>query len=256
MPRAPRILHPGPAVRARRRHAAVAATGLDPLKLRALDVASSRLGARTFADLGAVWAVAAGYSFHLAQLAPTQSVTIVDDDIPADVRERAAGVPGMRTVEGNFGDPALATSIGPVDAVVMFDVLLHQVAPDWDEVLALYASRTDCLVLAGPWYQAAQSSVRLLDLGEAEYLASVPEQDIHEGLFARLDEIHPRRQRPWRDVHDIWQWGITDADLRACAQRLGFVLAHFEDLGPWRGLPRFHDCAYVFARPERLTAAT
>ena len=54
--------------------------------------------------------------------------------------------------------------------------------------------------------------------------------------------------RPWRDVHDIWQWGITDRDLIARMAELGFGLRLFENTGPWRELERFHDGAFVFDR--------
>ena len=141
----------------------------------------------------------------------------------------------------NFGEPAITAQVGKVDAIVMFDVLLHQVAPDWHEVLELYAANTRAFVLAGPWYNEGADSVRLLDLGGA--LATVPSQDTHEGLFGRLDEINPRRGRPWRDVHDIWQWGITDEDLRRRMRALGFSLAHFEHHGAWRSLPWFDNAA-------------
>jgi hypothetical protein len=91
--------------------------------------------------------------------------------------------------------------------------------------------------------------VRLLDLGADAYLASVPDVPIHHEALAHLDEPNERRGRPWRDVHDIWQWGITDAALRAKLGELGFVVAHHESPGRWRGLEKFDDAAYVFVRP-------
>jgi hypothetical protein len=45
-------------------------------------------------------------------------------------------------IEGNFGSPAVAQQLQNVDAILLFDVLLHQVSPDWDEILDLYATRT------------------------------------------------------------------------------------------------------------------
>ncbi|HEY5318685.1 MAG TPA: class I SAM-dependent methyltransferase [Solirubrobacteraceae bacterium] len=240
--------------RLRRRLAASSppAPPLDALKLEALDFAHRRLGLRSAADLGAVWAVDAGYSFHLADLPGVESVIAVDDDFTPTATRAAERRDNVRLLRGNFGDATVAAQVGKVDAIVMFDVLLHQVSPDWDEVLGLYAENTRAFVLAGPWYTDGGTSVRLLDLGEERYLATVPGQDTHEGLFARLDEINPRRGRPWRDVHDIWQWGITDDDLRRCMRLLGFTLAHFENRGAWRSLPCFDNSAYVFARPELM----
>jgi hypothetical protein len=253
-----RVVRTGASVarRLRRRLAASAppAPRLDALKLDALDVAHRRFRLRSAADLGAVWAVDAGYTFHLADRAGVESVVAVDDDF-TPTATRAAGLrDNVRLLRGNFGDPAIAAQVGKVDAIVMFDVLLHQVSPDWHEVLELYAPNARAFVLAGPWYNESAASVRLLDLGEERYLATVPSQDTHEGLFERLHEINPRRGRPWRDVHDIWQWGITDEDLRRRMRSLGFSLAHFENHGAWRSLPSFDNAAYVFARPELMTA--
>jgi len=252
-------VQPGPASVARRLRRRLAAPSppappLDPVKLDALDLARRRFELRSAADLGAVWAVDAGYSFHLADSEGVESVIVVDEDFTPVVTRAAGRRPGVRLLRGNFGDPAIAAQVGQVDAIVMFDVLLHQVAPDWGDVLELYAPSTRAFILAGPWYTESATSVRLLDLGEERYLRTVPPQEIHAGLFGRLDEINPRRHRRWRDVHDIWQWGITDEDLRRRLRALGFELAHFENHGAWRSLSSFMSAVYVFARPELIAA--
>ena len=63
----------------------------------------------------------------------------------------------------------------------------------------------------GSEFELNGETVRLIELGEAEYLASIPGGDaahgtIYDGLFDRLDQVNEQRGRPWRDVHDIWQW--------------------------------------------------
>jgi hypothetical protein len=251
-----RVLRPrGPVGRRLRGRLAASsppAPPLDALKLGALDLAHRRFRLRSAVDLGAAWAVDAGYAFHLAGRDGVESVIAVDEDFTPTAIEAARRRPSVRLLSGNFGDPTIAAEVGKVDAVVMFDVLLHQVSPDWDEVLGLWAPSTSAFILAGPWYTESATSVRLLDLGEERYLQTVPTQAIHEGLFDRLEEINPRRNRPWRDVHDIWQWGITDKDLRRHLRSLGFELAYFEQLGRWRSLPAFVSSAYVFVRPELL----
>jgi hypothetical protein len=224
---------------------------LDPVKTGVLDLAHRRFGLRSGADLGAVWGVDGGYAIHLAAKRGVDRVVVVDDHFSPAASTAIARRPNMRTVSGNFGDAGVAAEVGDVDALVMFDVLLHQVKPDWDEILALYAPRTSCFILAGPWYRATDT-IRLLDLGEHRYLSTVIEQDINHGLFDRLDELNEQRGRPWRDVHDVWQWGITDRDLRAHLATLGFELAHYENHGPWRSLEAFTSAAYVFARPELI----
>ncbi|MCW3000264.1 MAG: hypothetical protein JWN65_3813 [Solirubrobacterales bacterium] len=221
---------------------------LVPLKLRTIDAAFALPQVRSVADLGGVWAVEAGYSFHaLEQHAPERAV-LVDDDITPGVRERAAGFPQLELLEQNFGLERTPADVGPIGVVLLFDVLLHQVDPDWDAILRRYAPHTQAFAIVNPMWNAGPETVRLLDLGEERYRQAVPPQDNLDGLYARLDEINPQRGRPWRDVHDVWQWGITDADLRATMADLGFTAAFAEQHGPWRGLTDFEDCAYVFHR--------
>ena len=241
----------GPARRlgaALKRPAVPSEAGLGALKLAAIDRACELVAAASVADLGGVWAVDGGYAFHAARRPGVDRVALVDEDFTATVTARAAADPAVELVGGNFGDPAIAARVGAVDVVLLFDVLLHQVRPDWDDILDLYAARTRCFVIVQPTYAGDGPAVRLLDLGVDRYLASVPDVPIHHEALARLDELNARRGRPWRDVHDIWQWGITEAALRSKLDALGFDAAHHESPGSWRGLADFDDAAYVFVR--------
>lgn len=222
------------------------------LKLRAIDLAFDRFDLRSATDLGAVWGVNAGYSFYIASRKEVERVVICDGKFNDPVREQAARDPRIELAQGYLGSPEIRTAVGQVDATVMFDILLHQVRPDWDEMLRLYAETTKCFILAGPWWRGP-ATVRLTDLPREEYLELLPSK--REGLeptMDKLDEVHPWRERPWRDVADIWQWGIADADLRARMGELGFVLAHHENHGRWADTDRFDDCSYVFVREELL----
>ena len=226
--------------------------GLHPIKKRAIDHGFDAVGARSFADLGGVWAVDGGYSFYALERHAPERAVLVDEHHTDAVHERAAEHPALELVEANFGAPETAEHVGQVDAVLLFDVLLHQVAPDWDQILELYAPRTRAFVLVNPQWTDGDGAVRLLDLGREEYLASVPPMgDLHDGLFDRLDEINPQRGRPWRDVHDVWQWGITDQALERTMAGLGFTCAYREDAGPWQGLDRFANRAFVFVAEGR-----
>ena len=40
-------------------------------------------------------------------------------------------------INANFGDRNIAERIGKIDAILLFYVLLHQVKPDWDEILEM-----------------------------------------------------------------------------------------------------------------------
>jgi hypothetical protein len=223
---------------------------LGPEKLRAIDVACTRLGVQSLADLGAIWAVDGGYSSYAHDRYGLEKIIIVDDDISSTVRKRYERSDSARLIEGNFGTEAVRDQVGKVDAVILFDVLLHQVSPDWNEILSMYAANTQTFILSGPWHNGT-STIRLTDLTREKYMGMVPADDIRDYAWDHLDEINPARGQVWRDVHDIWQWAITDGDLRSCLHGLGFSLKYFENLGAWRGLHSFGNYSYVFSRQSR-----
>jgi hypothetical protein len=233
-------------LRARRREPA--APGLGELKLRAIDHAFERLGARTVADLGGVWAVDGGYTLYALDRHEADHGLIYDDDFTPPLIERERGDARLELAEGNFGRPEAPERIGEVDALLLFDVLLHQVDPDWDEILRMYAPATSAFVLSGPWWNGGDETVRLVELGRERYLEAVPLPDLHAEIWEKLDAYNPRRDRLWRDCHDIWQWGIPEAALRSAMTELGFELSHREQGGPWMGLADFDDIAFVFTR--------
>jgi hypothetical protein len=225
---------------------------LNPAKLRVIDYCFEQLGCRSFADLGGVWAVDGGYSRYAADIHEAESGVIVDDDFTDEYLKQSRRLPKLTHVRRNFGDPALIEGLGDLDVAFFYDVLVHQVAPDWDELLELYAPHVRCFGIVQPQWNGDES-VRLFDLGEEAYLAAIPSVDqgpgtVYDGLFDRLDEINERRGRPWRDVHDVWQWGITDAGLIDRMADLGFGLRYFENTGSWRGLEDFHEGAFIFDR--------
>ena len=128
-------------------------------------------------------------------------------------------------------------------------MLLHAVAPDWDEVLDLYAPQTSCFVIAQPQWEGSSDTVRLHDLERERYLEVMPPAIASSGLIDRLDDWFPAQQRPMRDARTAWQWGITDADLERKLGELGFELVRRQDLGAFPGTPAFAHRTFVFARP-------
>lgn len=222
------------------------ASGLREAKLGAIDFAVRTLGVSSIADLGGVWAVDGAYSCYALARHKLSRGVLLDEDITPKTRRHAGGLP-LELVELNFGSPEAAARVGSVDAVLLFDVLLHQVDPDWDEILALYAPVTSSFVIVQPQWNG-RSTVRLLELGPDRYLELVPDREHHAAAVAVLDEVNPRRGRRWRDVHDIWQWGITDEQLVGRMKELGFALRYYQHTGPWMGLKHFHEAAFVFAR--------
>lgn len=220
-------------------------------KVDIIDQTFSSLDIESFADLGGVWRVEGGYTFHTLEKHKIKDAALVDTHLTPTVVNRAKSYPQLRLINGNFGSQEIADEVGKVDAVLLFDVLLHQVAPDWDTILEMYAKNVRALVIYNQQWTGSGSNVRLLDLGEDEYFRNVPHnrrQSNYKNLFDKLDQIHPEHDRPWRDVHHIWQWGITDADLESKAGELGFQLLHKKNCGRFGRLPNFENHAFIFAR--------
>lgn len=226
-------------------------SSLVPSKLALIDFAVKRLGVQTFADLGGVWAVEAGYTFYALDRGAKAGVLV--DTHPTDtVLQKAQQYRQLRIIQGNFGNESIATQVGQVDAVFLFETLLHQVAPNWDRILETYAPHARCFLIYNPQWLGPGRCVRLLDLGEEEYFRNVPHvrgDGPYGDLFAKLDTPHPDHGgRLWRDVHHIWQWGITDADLVSKMQDLGYRLRFFVNDGQFAALKNFENHAFVFSR--------
>jgi hypothetical protein len=224
---------------------------LNPDKLALIDLAHERLGLGSFADLGGVWGVDGAYTFYTLERYQPARAVLVDTDFTPAVLERQRRFPGLSLIESNFGAADVPGRVGPVDAVFLFDVLLHQVAPDWDQVLEMYAPSTRAFAVFNQQFLASEKTVRLLDLGEDEYFRNVPHDRAHptyRALFDHPDEIHPQHGRRWRDVHNVWQWGIVDDDLLAVMKRLGFKLEYFRNCGQFGDLPNFENHAFLFRR--------
>lgn len=221
--------------------------------LDAIDFAVDRLGAESFADLdmGRTYGEHAFYAIDkpavregvLADARPTRG----RDQLLTAI-EQAADRPGMRVVDGDVFDPATIAEIGQVDAVLMFNVLLHTVAPDWERALELYAPSASCFVIANPQWRDGGTTIRLIDLGRERFLEAVTTSPAHDELFEHLDDWYPAQQRALRDSRTVWQWGITDADLEAKLRALGFGLDYEQSLGPFPGAPAFENKTFVFSR--------
>lgn len=223
-------------------------------KRRLLDLSLRKYGVRSLADLGCSFIVSGGYSFYALDLLETERAILVDFNLPSDLLEGVESRKGASTVQGSFGDEAIAEEIGQVDAVILFDILLHQVSPNWDEILSLYAPRTRLFVVYNQQWTGSDKTVRLLDLGAEEYRKNVPQapQKKNEGLYRtvleRPEEFDLSSERPNRDTLGLWQWAITDADLIDKMYSLGFILRYYEDNGHFQDLENFRNRGFVFEK--------
>jgi len=162
--------------------------------------------------------------------------------------EQAAERPGMRVADGTFWDSGAMAAIGRVDAVLLYDVLMRAVAPDWDELLAHFAPITSGFVICNPQWQSDGEAIRLIDLGRERYLEVVPRWPGTRELFDQLDAWDPGQQRRYRDGNHVFQWGITDIHLKKKLAELGFTLDREATLGPLPGSEGFVQKTFVFCR--------
>ncbi len=220
-------------------------------KIDLIDFVFTSLKARSFADLGGIWGVNGGYTFYALEKYDITSAVLVDTYPTVIFEKQSENHEQLRFIQGNFGDEQVARDVGRVDAIFLFDVLLHQVAPDWDELLEMYAPAAQCLAIYNPQWVHSDRTIRLLDLGEKEYFQNVPHTPTevpYDNLFQKLTQKHPNHGGRWKNVHLIWQWGITDADLQSKIEALGFRIQFYKNCGNFGNLKNFENHAYVFSR--------
>jgi Glycosyltransferase like family len=221
-------------------------------KARAIDYAIEQLGIESFASLEIAHAFGS-YAFYAVEKPGVRRGVLIDvramrprDQLLSTIEE-AAERPGMEVLDASFSDPETVAEIGQVDAILLFDVLVRMVEPDWDQVLELYAPATASFVITNPEWEGDET-VRLIELGRESYLRSVPPWDAHRELFDRLDDWHEGQERAHRDANHVWQWGITDADLTAKMEELGFSLERDWSLDSPPDTEGFVNRTFVFTR--------
>jgi hypothetical protein len=206
--------------------------------------------ARSFADLGGVWRVEAAYTIYTLKNYDIRSAFLVDTNIPPLLEQRLRQFPQLRVIRDDFGNEDVAAVIGSVDVLYLFDVLLHQVHPHWDEILRRYGRIAQTIVIYNQQYIRSHESVRLTDLPLSEYVSIVPRRrdQLYEFIYEHHSEMHPEYQKPWKDIHNIWQWGITDHAVRSLMGQLGFQEKLYRNFGMFSNLRSFEDHAFVFAK--------
>jgi len=225
--------------------------GLSREKKELIDFAFQRFELRSFADLGGVWNVAGGYTFYALEHFPIEKAVLVDTDFTDEVVKRAQGFPALQLVHGNFGSAEIIAKLGNVDAAMFFDTLLHQVNPDWNVLLEMYAPKVKHFLIFNQQFIGSEHTVRLFDLGEEEYFKNVPHtrsEAPYDVVFQKMYEMHPQHNRIYRDIHNVWQWGITDADLIDVMKNLGFKMQFYKNSGQFGVLENFENHAFVFSR--------
>jgi len=205
----------------------------------------------SFADLGGIWNVDGAYTFYTLRKYGAKYAFLVDANFTDASLKKSRSKGNLKLIQGNFGEESVAEQIGKVDAIFLFDVLLHQVKPDWNEILEIYSKRTNYFVVYNPQWTGSENTVRLIDLGRDEYFRNIPhpkEHPTYKALFDNMNEIHPRHKRIWRDIPSVWQWGITDRDLLRNMENLGYKMQWNKNCGRFGSLPNFENHAFVFQK--------
>jgi hypothetical protein len=200
---------------------------LVPEKLFLIDHAIEYHGVKTFADLGGFWGVLGGYSLHAVNRGLTGTLV----DLKADHENLSRLVDRVSLLKGNFGTEEIAKQIN-VDCLFLFDVLVHQVMPDWDYVLKLYSERAKVILIYNQQWVGGRKTVRLPDLGKEAFLIETPNTEYPD----------------FRDNFWFWQWGITFDDLVNEMKFLGFRLDYFRNCGKAWELPNFELHSYCFVK--------
>jgi glycosyltransferase involved in cell wall biosynthesis len=207
----------------------------------------------SFADLGGVWGVDGAYTYYTLSEYGARDAFLVDFNFTETsiLKSQAEGT--LRLIRGHFGEEPVVQQIGNVDAIFLFDVLLHQVNPDWNEVLKAHSEHTRYFVVYNQQWTGSEHTVRLLDMGRDEYFKNVPpgikEHPAYTALFDKMnEEIHPGEKRVWRDNPAVWQWGITDRDLIETMDKLGYEMQYYKNCGRFGSLPNFENHGFVFQK--------
>ncbi len=205
----------------------------------------------SFIDLGGVWGVDGVYTLYTLDHHNIAQGYLVDTHLTDTVKEKQQQYPQLELISGNFGQSDIVKKLQPVDAIFLFDILLHQVNPNWDELLAMYAPFTSCFLIYNQQFMASETTVRLLDLGKEQYFENVPfnqDSPLYQALFENMYEMNIEHQRIWKDIHSVWQWGITDNDLRATMKTLGFTEQYYKNCGQFGTLANFQNHAFIFTK--------
>ena len=226
-----------------------------PHKTELISIAYEISPFRSFADLGGCWGVNGGYSFHARHIAGDAFTKgyVLDQTITPLTKKRLKGVDNLFPYEGLLGSQGAVEAVGEVDALIIFDVLLHQVNPDWDEFLRKWLNSANTAIIYNQNWIKTMDTVRFVDFGFEWYLQNVYFNDDEKKLRGWFDEHHQlnfEQGKPQRDIHNWWQFGIALTDLVRVARESGFSLRYLNSWNSYDNFPWIVDQGMIFTRTE------
>lgn len=191
-----------------------------------ISTALNRYDIKSIVDLGACWGVHGGYMFHALDNGKIERAYIVDGHLTDPTIEKAKDYPQLQLIGGALGDRKIADRIGNVDAIIMYDIILHQVAPNWDEFLSIWGAKTKNLIIYNQNWTKGDDVIRFIDKGPDWFIENVPHTNADgvRNWFKKHDEFNADTGGKMRDVHYFWQWGIPLERLTEKLEQLGFTI--------------------------------
>jgi len=220
---------------------------------------------RSFADLGACWGVNGGYAIYARELCGTafDRGFVADQIVTPLTHQRIGKWPDLFAIQSMLGAKQTRERVGQVDALIMFDILLHQANPAWDCFIKDWIGHAvhTIIVYNQNWFKD-QKSQRFIERGLDWYLQNVFHNHNPEGLrkwFANHEQFNTEQGVLERDVHHWWQWGITPSELVEAFRKNDFDLVYLDTFDVWMGFPWIVNQGMIFERskfPKKANAET
>jgi len=108
------------------------------------------------------------------------------------------------------------------------------------------------MVIFNQQFTNSEDTIRLFDLGYDKYFENIPHNEnepTYKMVFEKMYENHPNYQyRIWRDIQNVFQWGIVDKDLYLKIKDLGFSLEFYQNVGQFLDLKNFENHMFIFKK--------
>ena len=221
---------------------------LDPSKLDLLCLANELYSPSSLCDIGGVWGVDGGYGVYAKTVLGIENVIIVDSHW-TDTAIECCKDSGVKIVDSFIDEYLSKSSLQNLDCVCLFHFLLHQVSPDWRDILRRLSSSVKVVLINNPQWTLEKAGFRLMELNSDEYFSFVPHSESEENykdLFTAPLEIDPLHNKPRRDLHHFWQWAITNNDLITWMNSLGYDLMYIRPSTIWSHNKHFQDYGFIF----------
>ena len=176
-----------------------------------------------------------GYTFYALNNGKIDKAYIVDGYITPATEAEAQKYPQLNLISGQPGDADIARKVGPVDAIIMFDIILHQVAPDWDAFLEMWGSQCKYLIIYNQNWAKDDKVVRFADFDVDWFIKNVSHSndDSVRSWYQKHDNFNEELGCKWRDVHYFWQFGIPLKSLVEKLEKLSFTIDYVAHDTPW-----------------------